>query len=265
MLGTDDDVLPGRFADDGEIACSRFAIDDAYRETHGCVGLGAIKSFGGSGWSVHDNTFDELWCPEGGFVAVHFGYGGSDNVIERNRFRDVYRAVMLGFEADAVGTRAPPAGSTCPGSAQHFGGAVRNNMFWVGGTDIAASGLAVDAQISAWSACGVDIQHNTVVSLFPVFSEIEYRFTDTSGSIVNNLLTAEVLARDPAAIVDAGNQGAIGLEQFVDPGAGDLHLAPGATTPIDAAVAAGATAVVDDIDGELRDGPRDVGADERVD
>lgn len=264
-LGDGPNVLDGHFADDGEIACSRFSISDAYRETHACASLGAIKSFGGSGWSVHDNAFEDLWCPDSsGFVAVQFGYGGRDNVVERNQFRDVYRAVMLGFEVDALGTRAPPVGTTCPASVQHFGGAVRNNMFWVGGTDIAASGLAVDAQISVWSACDVDIQHNTIVTLFPVFSEIEHRFTDTSGSITNNLLTASVLARDPAAIVDAGNQTEIGLEQFVDAGAGDLHLAPGATTPIDAAVAAGAMAVADDIDGDPRDGPRDVGADERV-
>lgn len=265
-LGDDASVAAGNFADDGEITCSRFSIGDAYRETHDCFGMSAIKSFGGSGWSVRDNVFEQLWCPQGaGFVAVHFGYGGRDNVVDRNQFRDVYRAVMLGFEVDGVGTRAPPAGTTCPSTVQHFGGAVRNNMFWVGGTALAASGIAVDAQISAWSACGVDIQHNTVVSLFPVFSEIEYRFTDTSGSIVNNLLTADVLARDPAAVVDAGNQGGIGLEQFVDPGGGDLHLASGATTPIAAAVEAGAPAVSDDIDGDPREGVRDVGADERVD
>lgn len=258
------DFAGGSFADDGEVSCSTFALSDAFREANpDCSSTGAIKGFGASGWTIRDSRFEDMWCPtSGAFIAVHLAYGAANTVVERNLFRDVYRGVMLGFETDMLGARSAPPGSACPTGVQHVGGSIRNNMLWAGGSGLAASSAGVDALISVWSACEIEIQHNTVVSLLPLFSTIEYRFSDTTGAVTNNLLTSPVVARDPAAIVDAGNLGDAGLELFVDPAAGDLHLVPSAAAAIDAAVDVGPTGPLDDFDAQARDATPDVGADE---
>lgn len=258
------DFAVGSFADDGTVSCSTFALTDEFRAaTPDCSSTGAIKGFGASGWTIRDSRFEDMWCPtSGAFIAVHLAYGAANTVVERNLFRDVYRGVMLGFETDMLGARPAPPGSACPTGVQHVGGSIRNNMLWAGGSGLAASSAGVDALISVWSACEIEIQHNTVVSLLPLFSTIEYRFSDTTGAVTNNLLTSPVVARDPAAIVDAGNLGDAGLELFVDPAAGDLHLVPSAAAAIDAAVDVGPTGPLDDFDAQARDATPDVGADE---
>lgn len=252
------------YADDGEVSCSVFTLGDELRQSlTDCTITGGIKGLGASGWVVRDSQFEEFWCPSGPtFIAVNFSNGSRDTTIERNEFRDDYRGVMLGFEANpAIGQRAAPPGD-CPATAQHFGGSIVNNMLWVGDPGLAASTSGVDAMISAWSACGVEIQHNTVVNLLPIFSAIEYRFSDTTGTIANNLLSATVLERDPAAVVVAGNLEQVGLELFVDAGSGDVHVRPDASAVIDAAVAVGGGSPAVDFDGEPRDSTPDVGADE---
>jgi hypothetical protein len=263
QLVAEADFAAGAFVDEGEVSCSNFGITDGFRETTSdCSGVAAIKGFAASRWTVRDSFFEDIWCPESRtFVAVHFGYGAHDTVIERNRFRDAYRGTMLGFETDSLGARPPPEGSTCPPGVQHIGGSIRNNMLWVGGPDLAGAAFPPDALMSLWSACDVDVQHNTLFTLYPVFSTLEHRFTDSSGSIVNNLLSGMVWARDPASIVNAGNLEFSGAELLVDPGTGDLHLAGGAAA-IDAGVVAGANGVLDDYDGQPRDTAPDVGADE---
>lgn len=264
QLVAEGDIAAGAFVDDGEVSCSAFSLSDEFRAAvPDCTSAGGIKGFAASNWRIRDNLVHDFWCPASGtFIAIHLGYGAHDTIVERNRFRDAYRGLMLGFETDAVGTRAPPPGSACPAGAQHVGGSIRNNMFWTGGPDLAAASTQPDSMISVWSACEVDVQHNTLVSLYPLFSMLEYRFSDSTGSIVNNLVTGRITARDPAAIVDAGNLVDAGQELFVDPGAGDLHLAAGASAAIDASVVAGASAVPDDFDGQTRDARPDVGADE---
>jgi hypothetical protein len=254
------------YADDGTVSCSVFSLSDERRASlPTCESVAAIKAFGAAGWVVRDNLFEDFWCPSSpAFVAVNFTAGSRDTIVERNEFRDAYRALMLGFQADpAESTRPAPAGD-CPATAMHFGGRIVNNMLWVGGPDLAAASAGVDSMISVWSACDVEVQHNTAVNLLPVFSAIEHRFSDTTGTIANNLLTGAVLARDPAAVVVAGNVENVGLEAFVDPAAGDLHLLPAAATAIDAGVVVGAGPPADDFDTDPRDAAPDVGADEWV-
>jgi hypothetical protein len=264
QLVAEADIAAGAFVDDGEVSCSAFSLTDEFRATTAdCTSAGGIKAFAASGWRIRDNLVHDFWCPDSpAFIAVHIGYGAHGTIVERNRFRDAYRGLMLGFEAGTLGTRAPPPDSGCPAGAQHVGGSIRNNMFWTGGPDLAGASFQPDSMISVWSACEVDVQHNTLVSLYPLFSMLEYRFSDSTGSIVNNLVTGGITARDPAAIVEAGNLVDVGQELFVDPGAGDLHLAVGAAAAIDASVVAGAGAVADDFDAQTRDERPDVGADE---
>jgi hypothetical protein len=265
-LAIEADYESDAYADDGTVSCSVFTLGDELRQTlPSCQSTAAIKAFGAAGWVVRDNVFADFWCPNSQtFAAVNFTAGSRDTLVERNEFRDDFRALVIGFEAvPGEGRRPSPAGD-CPTTAMHFGGTIANNMLWVGGADLAASSVGVDAMISVWSACDVEVQHNTVVALLPVFSAIEYRFSDTTGTIANNLLSGTVRERDPAAIVVAGNVENVGLEAFVDPGAGDLHLVPAASAAIDVGVAVGAGPPAVDFDGDPRDAAPDVGADELV-
>ncbi|HWB75784.1 MAG TPA: hypothetical protein VG755_12540 [Nannocystaceae bacterium] len=265
QLALEADFAANAFVDDGEVACSTFETSAAFRELQSdCNGMSAIKSFGSAGWRVRDNVFEGFWCPSSAaFVTVHFGYGARDTIIERNAFRDNNRGPMLGWEADTMGTRAPPDGATCP-NAQHFDGTMRNNMVWVGGAALAASPVQPDTMMSAWSACDVVVQYNTLVNLFVVGYALDPRFSDTTGSVVDNLMTDHVEVREGATIIDSGNVVDVGFGLFVDASAGDLHLVAGATQAIDAGVSVAATPPSDDFDGEPRDDAPDVGADEYV-
>ena len=265
QLALEGDFAADAFVDDGEVACSRFEVGDAFRQGQtDCNGMSAIKSFGSARWIVRDNVFDGFWCPNSAaFVTVHFGYGARDTVIERNAFRDSYRGPMLGWEADAMGTRAAPDGAACP-SAQHFGGTIRNNMVWVGGAALAAAPTQPDTMMSVWSACDVVVQYNTLVNLFAVGYALDPRFSDTTGSVVDNLMTDHVEVRDGATIIDSGNVVDQGFGLFVDASAGDLHLVAGASAAIDAGVSVAVPPPSDDFDGQPRDDAPDVGADEYV-
>lgn len=262
------DVDAARWVDDGEVACSEFRLSDAGRAAiDDCTAMGVIKGFGAARWAIRDNLFAELWCPADlPFAAIHFGFGATDTLIERNLFRDVYRGVLIGSDGTAPGApiamRPLPSDRDCVTQAVHAGAVVRNNVFWTGGTGIATA-PGPDAMLAIWAACAVDVQHNTLIDLLDAFSGIEYRWDQCSGSILNNLSNREVLARDGAPpVVVAGNIDDVGLEAFVDPGAGDLHLRPGASAAIDGSVVVGPPPPTDDVDGQTRDASPDVGADE---
>jgi hypothetical protein len=106
------------------------------------------------------------------------------------------------------------------------------------------------------------VVHNTVVAVQTPFSCMEWRFDDASVTLLNNLVSHNLMDRGGTAVL-AGNVENAPLAWFVDAAAGDLHLAAGATGAIDQGVAVDPGGCDEDIDGEPRTGARDVGADER--
>ena len=109
------------------------------------------------------------------------------------------------------------------------------------------------------------VLHNTILGSGTYLSLIEYRFPHSAGvQIANNLLDGRILARDGASGTLSGNVTTAAAALFVNPSAGDLHLAPTATSLFDG-VAVLANAATD-WDGQSR--PRgaaaDAGADEYV-
>ena len=106
--------------------------------------------------------------------------------------------------------------------------------------------------------------HNTVYSadLAHTFSSIEWRFPNTTASLINNLVNGQMRERDGAHGTLSNNVTTALADGFATAATGDLHLLPAASSVIDQ-VAAPAEAG-DDIDGDPRPigNASDIGADE---
>lgn len=252
-------------SDDGVLACSTIALTDAGRQELGdaCPAASGVTGYGAVGWTVRDNDISGFWCPTGyAGPAVFFGETSADNRIERNVIRDSVVGIQLGVHEDAEPFRPLDELPCTDGYYGHYGGLVRDNMISATGTGIAASDVGFDTGIALWQVCDASVVHNTVVSAIGAHSSIEYRFDRTTAKILNNLVTDDILIRDDAGAPVVGNISGVGLNEFVDPLAGDLHLVAGSEA-IDAGVNLGEDASPHDIDGDPRGDAPDVGADER--
>ncbi len=269
------------YVDEGEVACSSFSLESAFRTGLGAdCRAGALQGHSTADWRVRDNDFVGFWCPDATvpIPALRFSDDARDTRIERNRFIDNFRALVLG-SGGIVGVACedtePPvrtyadAPSGCDGGQYwgHIGGRVVNNTFWVGGVEIAP--IETDSALSLWCACQTEVFHNTLVNLDFVFNSIEYRFARTVVTIANNLATDVISQRDGAtALLVTDNVELADLNDFVNalqPAPDlDLHLRDTASEAIDLGLILPNDAVVDDFDGDARDGSPDHGADEYV-
>ena len=267
-------AVDGQYADRVEIACSHFGITEARRLELGaaCSLYLAINMDSTRDSIVRDNLFTDYFCDmtATGGVTVRFSAGSRDTVVERNRFLNHFRGVIFGGEDPTMFTepvRVYPDNPCGGGYWGHIGGVIRNNLFWNGSDAILASAptamARTDSAISFWTVCDGAAYHNTVVSLMDpdyVFGGIEWRWPTTTVEVVNNLVTDTLLAREGAVLtVGAGNLELANPNEVIDPLGGDLHLAPtaearGGGVPL--------PAVTQDFEGDARDEPPDVGADE---
>jgi hypothetical protein len=258
------------FTDGGEVACSHIELTDAGRpriwEFNGSCYTGGIDGHWSRGWEIRDNRIEGFWCPDGlSEHAVHFWTGSRDTLIERNQLLDNARGI--GFGLSHGGSCRTYADNPCPqanGHVDHYRGMIRSNFIYAGDAELLASASGFDCGICLEYACGVDILHNTVVSLQTPFSSIEWRFSTTSAVITNNLVSHNLRPRDGAAAVQAGNLSGAPLSMFTGAASGNLHLFPGATTAIDKGVPVPGGLAGDDIDGGSRPfgAGADIGADE---
>ncbi len=270
------DPTDGQYADRIEVACSHFGITEARRLELGadCAAYLAINFYSTRDSVVRDSLFTDYFCdmaPSGG-VTVRFTAGSRDSIVERNRFLNTYRGVIFGGEDPSLVTEPARVYADAPcgdGYWGHIGGVIRNNLFWNGSDAILASAPGAigrtDSAISFWTVCDGAAYHNTVVSLMDpddVFGGIEWRWPTTTVEVINNLVTDTLLPRQDAVItVNAGNIELANPNEVIDPLGGDLHLAPtaqarGGGVPL--------AAVSEDFEGDARDQPPDVGADEFV-
>jgi hypothetical protein len=256
----------GYYADSGTIACSHIELTDAGRPmVSGCY-TGGIDAHHSWGWQIRDNHIEGFWCDAGlSEHAVHFWNGARDTVVERNTIVDCARGVGFGLGDAGNGTGRDYDDDPCPaveGYVGHYGGIVRNNTIWAARPEMFASQAGFDSGIALEQACGTGIYHNTIVSLQQPFTNIEYRWPNTTAEIANNLTTHGIVERDGGQATLMGNLSDQGTEHFVDAAGGDLHLVDGSSA-IDAGVVLPAGVADEDIEGDARDGSPDVGADER--
>lgn len=238
--------------DEGEIRCSSLepaAPMDGYvfGADHG------IELAGVLGWQVRDNYV-------GGFVVgIQAWRDARDTVIDRNVIAETALGIVFGSEfPDVDGAREwvnPPYGPDCG----HIDGIARNNIIL--STDPAAGDEGYEvAGISLRSVCGVDVYNNTIVALHPQATSIELRFAADSVQIANNLIWPAMASDDGVEFAGAANL-VDALDSVVDAVGGRLHLVAGSPA-IDAGVEVEVGAVVDDFDGDPREGKLDIGADE---
>jgi len=255
------------FADTGEIRCSHVELTDAGRShiRDNCY-TGGIDAHGAWGWGVRDNTIEGFWCGDGlSEHAVHFWTGSRDTLVERNMILNSARGVGFGLGEFTSGRTYDD--DPCPGGTYigHFGGIIRNNFIVANDDRLFDQGAGgFDSGIGLEQACGAMVLHNSVVSTRAPFSSIEWRFSNTSATIKNNVVSHNLRPRDGASADLAGNLDNAPPTLFVDVLSGDLHLRADATAAIDQGVLLPPGLVDDDIDCEARDDTPDIGADEFV-
>lgn len=258
--------------DDGEIACSSIELTDEGRaqvmmyESSGifCY-TGGIDAHRARGWTIRDNDIRGFWCSNEYLSehGIHLWRGCRDTIIERNLLVDNARGIGLGLGQPNEGRTYDD--DPCPGVALagHYGGVIRNNVVIGTRPELFASPSGMDVGIALEAACNATIVHNTVASTQPPYSSIEWRWPETTVALVNNLVTHNLRERDGGVATPAGNLENADIAMLVDPAGGDAHLVAGAAA-IDAGDPSGVELAPEDLDGDARTAPVDVGADERT-
>jgi hypothetical protein len=256
------------FTDDGMIACSHIELTDAGRPNirNDCY-TGGIDGHQARGWHIRDNLIQGFWCSAGlSEHAVHFWRGSRDTLVERNVILDNARGIGFGLATD--GEARTYSDNPCPEAngtyVDHFGGMIRNNFVSAEQAALFLSEYGFDCGICLWTACGVDVLHNSVYSTQAPFSSIEWRFSNTWLELTNNLVSHPLRERDGAHAVQAGNITGAQPGWFRNAQEGDLHLVDTAVRVIDQGVSVPPGLSDSDFDGDPRPmGPaRDAGADE---
>jgi hypothetical protein len=201
----------------------------------------------GDNWLIRHNVFRNIRAPQGALAgpAILMWNGSTGTVVDGNTFIDCQREIALGLIE-----RTPN---------DHAGGIVRNNFIYRGPS------VAGDSAIMVADSPGTQVLHNSIFVSATYGNPIEYRFADTTGTVVaNNVLDGRIIARDGAAGLVTGNHTSATASMFANPAAGDLHLVAGATSLLDK-IGSPLPAAGVDWDGQPRPaGATDVGADERT-
>jgi len=195
--------------------------------------IGGIDAHGAQNWVVRRNTFRNIISPNTTVAefAVHFwDLPAANNVVEQNTIINCDRAV--GFGMDGRGSN---------------GGIIRNNMIY----HAANAGQFADTSISVIDTPNAQVYNNTILMLNSFPWAIEYRFSDTTGVLIeNNATNLPIVARDGATGTVSHNVTSAAASWFVAPASGDLHL----TSAIASLVAQGVSisGLIDDFDGNPR-------------
>ena len=187
--------------DSAVVQCSLFEYTDATGPNFYIGGLDIHK---GNGWIVRDNVFRNIISPSGSVAehAIHFWNNSQNNTIERNMIINCDRGIGFGL-----------------GTSPNTGGIIRNNMIYNNG-----AGAFNDVGIGLESSPGTKVYNNTIFISYQ--NAIEYRFTSTTGvSIINNLTNKLIRSRDGGTGLVESNMDQAQHSWFVNPAAGDLHLA----------------------------------------
>ncbi len=234
-------TISGKPALAGTIQYSRFYYEGARTDYRSGIDLERAAS-----WRIRYNVFSNATPTSKqrlGATIVAWRES-SHTIVEGNTFVNCAREIVLGMA------------KTSPNP--HSGGFVRNNMIV---RTTAVKGAS--AGISVLDSPGTTVVYNTLLLRGTGPRAIEYRYPDTTKTIVaNNLSDGPVQALDGATGVEDTNVTTATASWFASPATGDLRLLSTATVPMDSAAAVGR--VADDHGGQARPygaGP-DVGADE---
>lgn len=205
--------------------------------------IGGVDAHNAKNWIVRDNVFIDIRSPSDALAehAVHFWTGSENTLVEGNLIINCDRGIGFGL-----------------GDRGHIGGVIRNNMIY----HDTSEGFA-DVGIGLESAPGARVYNNTIYHEHTYPNAIEYRFPATTDVLIaNNLTNRAITSRDGASAALTHNLTDAVSGWFVNPAAGDLHLAYEVPAVVDQGT--DIDGLTDDFDGDHR--PRgqgiDIGADE---
>ena len=208
--------------------------------------IGGVDIHGAVNCTIQDNTFRYIQSPDGANLpdpAIHLwdaNKPNTGNLIQRNLIVDCDRGIAIW----------QPSGSPANG------GIIRNNMIYNGGI-----GTITDVAIYVEYAPNTQIYNNTVYYAASYPNAIEYRFSATTGVLIeNNLSNKAILARDSATGTVSNNVTNAQSSWFVSPSTGDLHLASSVSTVVGKGIAV--SGLTDDFDKQARGSSIDIGADQ---
>jgi hypothetical protein len=185
---------------------------------------------------------------------VHFWVGSRDTVIEQNLIKNVSRGIGLGLVESGPSRSYPD--NPYPGLfVGHYGGIVRANVI-VADIPQYDTGIELDQARGSWVLQNTVIETSRATSSF---SSIDYRFGNTSVDIHNNLVR-RITARDGATATQSNNVTNVPMTWFVSPTTGDAHLTAAATNARNRGTLFANAGL--DMDGQTRENPCDLGADE---
>lgn len=199
------------------------------------------------GWTFADNVFRNIRGATGGGRGAIFVWNQSRNVVvERNVFVGCDRAIAFGNPSKPTGYEE--------GTLHVYDGIIRNNFIVVGTSPHTTNTKGIEL---VW-VDNVGVYHNTIYAPDIRCRAIHYFEKIHRLHLANNLVRGRMEGEGDARL--EGNVVGLLENYFVDPLAGDLHLTPRATDALGRGVML--KAVTDDIDGQVRRAPPDVGADE---
>ena len=142
--------------------------------------------------------------------AILVWNNAKNTIIERNVFYNCARGIALGL-----------------GGKVHYGGLVRNNMFYRD-AQIGDNGLStVDVAFYVESVGYTQVIHNTIIVQDSYYAPIEIRYDYTNDTfIANNIIDTGIInfRNDAIANLQDNDVGNANSAWFVDMNNGDLHL-----------------------------------------
>jgi hypothetical protein len=206
--------------------------------------IGGIDAHGAKNWIVRNNTFRNIISPNTAVAefAIHFWNTSANNLVEKNLIVNCDRGIGFGL-----------------GDRGNNGGVIRNNMIY----HAANRGAFADVGISLENSSGTSVYNNSIFMEHNYPSSIQYRFSGTTNTMINNNLANKGIARlDGASGTVTNNVTTASRDWFANVSEGDLHL----TSDVGAVVDVGLeiSGLSDDFDSQSR--PQgsgfDIGADE---
>jgi hypothetical protein len=257
-----------RWTDDGVVACSTFEQTDTLRDSlSDCSNVSAIRISGGKDWVIRDNVIDGHWCTTPTHAVLVADRGSRDTLIQRNVFSNNFRGILLGGDTVDAGRPLPdgdPCGEPLAAVWGHARGLIVNNVIRVDDRRMAGAiddySTDLDSMLGFWHVCAGAAVHNTSYVELTTFNGFEWRYSDTSVTIANNLLSTTLDERDMGLAYGLDtNQTGVSAEAYADPASGDLRLSEGSPAR-DAGLTIPGIPVLFDFDGQPRQGRPDLGA-----
>jgi hypothetical protein len=250
-----------RWVDRSILECSLVEfIDNSVMEDHGSYYYtGGLDAHGGMNWILRWNQFRNIQR-QGKMMehAVHFWSKSRGTLIENNRFENVWRAIGFGMQTTAGAFQRRYAdGVGDEPYYDHIGGIIRNNLVFN------KADIHLETGIELMNVLGVEVYHNTIVSLSTPFNSMEYRYPNTRVVMKNNLCSHSIMEREGAQAQLAGNLQHVPPEYFVSAAEGNLHLRAEISDPKlrGAGIESGKAGI--DLDGRPRPASPDIGAYQR--